>query len=106
MPVPDARPSEKIARLFPQIDPAVVPSKDQKDTVNPSAAASNSKPIAGTVQPSDHGPTAPPPSTVAQASSAATGAKAAVPLPEPRPNIEPLPEWRNPRHVRPHYLRR
>ena len=31
MPVPDARPSEKIAKLFPQVDPLKDQPKDQKD---------------------------------------------------------------------------
>ena len=111
MPVPDARPSEKIAKLFPQTDPALAtstlaPSKGQKDTVNSPVASSDSKPIATTVQGSEHGSTAPPASTVARASSAATDGRAAVPLPEPRPKIEPPPERQNPRRVRPQYRRR
>jgi membrane-bound lytic murein transglycosylase A len=111
MPVPDPRPSERIAKLFPQTDPALAtstlaPSKDQKGTANPPAASSESKPIATTAQASGNGPTAPPPSTVARASSAATDVKAVVPLPEPRPNIQPPPERRNPGHVRPQYRRR
>ncbi len=116
MPVPDPRPSEKIAKLFPQVAPALAPSasvapapapsKDQKDTANPSAAPSNSKPIATTVQPGENRPKPAPPSTVAQASSASTDVKAPIPLPEPRPNIDPPAERRNPRDVRHHYLRR
>jgi membrane-bound lytic murein transglycosylase A len=116
MPVPDPRPSAKIAKLFPQTDPAsatsalappaLAPSKDQKGTANPPAASSESKPIATTAQAGGNGPTAPPPSTVARASSAATDGKAVVPLPEPRPNIQPPSERRNPGHVRPQYRRR
>jgi membrane-bound lytic murein transglycosylase A len=104
MPVPDARPSEKIAKLFPQVDPAAAQSKDQKDAAKPPAAP-ESKPIATTADAGKNGPTAPPPSTVAQATSAATDMKA-VPLPEPRPNINPPPERRHPPHVRHHYRRR
>jgi len=103
MPVPDARPSAKIAKLFPQVDPTAAPSKDQKDTASPSPASSDPKPNATTVQASEKGPTAPPPSTVAQASSAAADVKAAVPLPEPRPNFKPPSERRDPRHVRHQY---
>jgi membrane-bound lytic murein transglycosylase A len=105
MPVPDPRPSERIAKLFPQIDPAIAPSKDQKDAAKPSPAAPESKPIATTADAGRNGPTAPPPSTVAQAPSAATDTKA-VPLPEPRPNVKPSPEPRHPRHVRHHSRRR
>ncbi|MGZ5913645.1 MAG: MltA domain-containing protein [Reyranella sp.] len=106
MPVPDARPSEKIAKLFPQTDPATAPSRDRKDGANRSAASSDSKPIAATDRASDNGPPAPQASTVAQASSKATAVKAAVPLPEPRPNIQPPPEQRSPLHVRPPSRRR
>jgi len=116
MPVPDARPSEKIAKLFPQIDPGPAPSapapsglassKDQKDTAKAPPASTDSKPVATAAEASKNQSAAPPASTVAQASSAATDVKAAIPLPEPRPNIKPSPEPRRPRHVRPHYPRR
>jgi membrane-bound lytic murein transglycosylase A len=87
MPLPDPRPSEKIARLFPQTAPAREKSTDQsreqvkdqpKDQKAAAQAASSS--------------------TVAQA---AIGAGANVPLPEPRPKIAPSPEL--PHH---HYFRR
>src|ERR1700687_4351142 len=65
MPLPDARPSEKIAKLFPQVDPL----KDQK-TGAPAAAH--------------------PPAAVAQASATQTAAVKPVPLPEARPNIKPI----------------
>ena len=61
MPVPDPRPSEKIAKLFPQVAPAKSVSKDQKD-VGPAPA-----------------------SAVAQAQTLA----APVPLPEARPASAP-----------------
>src|SRR5437762_1756266 len=35
MPVPDDRPSEKIAKLFPQTDPAKDPSREQKSAAKP-----------------------------------------------------------------------
>jgi membrane-bound lytic murein transglycosylase A len=76
MPVPDPRPSEKIARLFPPADGAKAASKNQ--TVTASA----------------------PGSTMAQAS--ATAVAAGVPLPEARPKIPPA---REPRHQRRRYRR-
>ena len=85
MPLPDRRPSEQIAKLFPQIEsaPAKVQSKNQvKDQAKDQKAAA---PVA-------------PGSTVAQATSPTA---ATVPLPEPRPKIAPEPE--QPRH---HYFRR
>jgi membrane-bound lytic murein transglycosylase A len=75
MPLPDPRPSAKIARLFPQVDP----QKSQKDAT---AVAS-------------------PPSTAAQASSAQADATKAVPLPAARPDVKPDHEQR--RHRRRHY---
>ena len=73
MPLPDPRPSEKIARLFPQVEPRKEPLKGQiNDQGNDKAATS-----------------AAPASTVAQATSPAA---ATVPLPEPRPKIAPEPE--------------
>ena len=100
MPVPDPRPSETIAKLFPQVDPALAPSKDQKDTAKTPPGSSESKPAATATDASKNEPAAPPASTVAQSSSATTDVKPTVPLPEPRPNIESSPERRNPPHVR------
>jgi membrane-bound lytic murein transglycosylase A len=69
MPVPDPRPSEKIAKLFPQIDPL----KDSGKTAEPAkSAAVPSQPAAAT----------------AQNSTAQTTAAKAVPLPAARPNIK------------------
>src|ERR1700716_1795927 len=39
MPLPDARPSVKIAKLFPQTDPLKDPAKDTKDVAKPAEAA-------------------------------------------------------------------
>ncbi len=64
LPVPDPRPSEKIARLFPQIAPTQEQGKDQKS-----------------------GSTVP-------AKDATVAAASPVPLPQPRPIIEPSPEPR------------
>jgi membrane-bound lytic murein transglycosylase A len=64
MPLPDARPSEKIAKLFPQVAPT---------------AANGAAPA----QPSTN---------VAQAAATQAGIGKPVPLPEARPNIKPNPE--------------
>jgi membrane-bound lytic murein transglycosylase A len=76
MPIPDPRPSEKIAKLFPPPDGAKTASKNQTGTASASG------------------------STMAQAS--ATAVAAAVPLPEARPKIPPA---REPRHQRRRYRR-
>jgi membrane-bound lytic murein transglycosylase A len=100
MPLPDARPSEKIAKLFPQVDPLKNQQKDQKDatkapeasSASPAAKdASGGKEAAKTV--------AAAPAAVAQA--AAVQIAKPVPLPEARPAIKPS------RHVFRHrYYRR
>jgi membrane-bound lytic murein transglycosylase A len=99
MPLPDARPSAKIAKLFPQADSL----KGQKSTAKPPETSTATPPAKGTpaaaepaknVAPS----AAQPPATVAQAPTAQ--AAAAVPLPEARPNIEPSREGRRHRHIR------
>src|SRR5712691_10823703 len=87
MPLPDARPSEKIAKLFPQVDPL----KNQK----PKDPADDAKTAAPTA--------APPSATVAQASTPVAVAKP-VPLPEARPNPKPVHELRRQRRYR-DYLR-
>jgi membrane-bound lytic murein transglycosylase A len=86
MPLPDARPSVKIAKLFPQTDPL----KDKaKDTPGATEAAKSAAPAAK-----------PPSASVAQASPAQADAAKAVPLPEARPDIKPGREWRRHRHYR------
>jgi membrane-bound lytic murein transglycosylase A len=96
MPVPDERPSKKIARLFPQTNAAKDPSREQKGAAKPPevTAATNSRmatpPAAGPSQ------------------TAAIQAEAAkpVPLPEPRPVIAPVSTKPQQRHLRRHrYLR-
>jgi membrane-bound lytic murein transglycosylase A len=79
MPVPDARPSEKIAKLFPQVDPLKDQPKDRKNAA----------------------PAAAPPSSTAASPPAPQAA--AVPLPEARPDIKPSPA--EPRHRRFRYYR-
>jgi membrane-bound lytic murein transglycosylase A len=82
MPLPDPRPAEKIAKLFPQ----VLPANDQSTERNKDQAKDQAK---------EQMTAAPAPSsTIAQA----TGS---IPLPEPRPSTAPGPEL--PRH---HYFRR
>ena len=84
MPVPDPRPSEKIAKLFPQVDPP----KDQKTDVKPAdsaAAATNNPAIA-----------------VDAAKSAAAAAAPPVPLPAARPTIKPAAKTFRHRHLRRH----
>ena len=71
MPIPDPRPSEKIAKLFPQVEPAKEQVKDQTGTVSAST------------------------STVAQ--SSATAVATAIPLPEARPKTAPARELRHKR---------
>jgi peptidoglycan lytic transglycosylase A len=117
MPLPDVRPSQKIAKLFPQADPlkhqkdqkqkdpnngakapeasAAASSKDTgKETgrETPKAVESAKNPALATTQP-------PPPAVVAQASTPVTAAKP-VPLPEARPSIKPVREMRRHRRDR------
>jgi len=77
MPLPDPRPSEKIAKLFPQTDPA----KDPKSAAVAVKPAESSK--AGAAS-----------STVPQAKDATVAVASPVPLPEPRPNVKPYREQR------------
>jgi membrane-bound lytic murein transglycosylase A len=78
LPVPDARPSEKIAKLFPQVDPL----KDQpKAAVGAKEPAKNAAPAA-------------------QATTAQAPIAKPVPLPEARPKIAPARETRRHRYYR------
>jgi membrane-bound lytic murein transglycosylase A len=88
MPLPDARPSEKIAKLFPQVDPAKEAAKGQEDGTKSAVA-----------------PAAPPPAAAAQTPIAQTVAAKPVPLPEARPNITSSHEGRRHGHRR-RYRRR
>ena len=113
MPLPDARPSEKIAKLFPQVDPLKnqqqkdQTQKDQTSGAKPTeaSAAPVSKDTVDAREPAKTAaPTAPPPSAaVAQASTPVAVAKP-IPLPEARPNPKPAPELRRQRRYR-DYLR-
>lgn len=82
MPVPDPRPSEKIAKLFPQVDPL----KDQKN--NTASVADHAKSVA------------PSASGAAQNSTAQAAVIKPVPLPAARPNIKPVSEAPRQRHHR------
>jgi membrane-bound lytic murein transglycosylase A len=97
MPLPDARPSAKIAKLFPRVDPLQNQQKDQKDGSKPpeTASASSTKEVS-----KDAGKTVAPPSAVAQGATAQAQAAQAVPLPEARPEIKPS------RHARRHHHHR
>ena len=84
MPVPDARPSDKIAKLFPQVDPLKDQPKDQKTLTKPSAAS------AAPAKDAPNGNAAAKPATpVAQTPTAQAQVTQPVPLPEARPNIQP-----------------
>jgi membrane-bound lytic murein transglycosylase A len=104
MPVPDERPSEKIAKLFPQVDPLKDPSKekDQRNGTKPTdaSAAAGSKAAVGAREPAKNGA----PAAVAPSATTQTAVAKPVPLPEARPNIAPSRELRRHRHYR-HYRR-
>jgi membrane-bound lytic murein transglycosylase A len=91
MPLPDPRPSAKIAKLFPQVDPLKDQQKDQKSGVKPAVnpATSDAKDAAKVTEASK--------SAVATIAQPAT----AVPLPEARPYIKPVSQTRRqPRYHR------
>jgi membrane-bound lytic murein transglycosylase A len=110
MPLPDARPSQKIARLYPQVDPLKDQQKDQKKGAKPPAtsAAPSSKVAAS---PTEGAKTAAvtaaqPSAAVARASAPPTVAAKAVPLPEARPDIKQRRDGRRHRHYRRYRRRR
>jgi membrane-bound lytic murein transglycosylase A len=89
MPVPDPRPSEKIAKLFPQVDPLKDRSKDLTSGAKPAegAAGSTPKPAAGAVE---------------SARNLAPSVTGKVPLPEARPDIKPGRRGRLGSRLHPH----
>jgi membrane-bound lytic murein transglycosylase A len=106
MPVPDPRPSAKIAKLFPQVDPL----KDQKNGVKPpapeAAASAGAKDATKPTEPAKNAapPTSQAPAAaVAQAATTPAAAAKPVPLPEARPNIKPVRELRRRRQYRTYY---
>jgi peptidoglycan lytic transglycosylase A len=98
LPVPDARPSEKIAKLFPQVDPLTDQSQDPAKESAKDQSRDQSKDQPKEQSKDQNNTAAPPaPTTVAQAAPSTTGS---VPLPQPRPEIAPAPELPH------HHLRR
>jgi membrane-bound lytic murein transglycosylase A len=75
VPIPDERPSEKIAKLFPQAEPIKAPPKDQTGSTPASTSTVAKTPVA----------------------ASATTVAAAIPLPEARPKIVPVRELRHQR---------
>jgi membrane-bound lytic murein transglycosylase A len=96
MPVPDARPSEKIAKLFPQIDPLKDHPKDQTSGAKP---LETSGPAAKAAEPAKNAAAATPPAAAVAQNTPAVVAKP-VPLPEARPNIKPVRDPHRRRDIR------
>src|SRR3954470_3313480 len=100
MPLPDPRPSENIAKLFPEI----YPPKDQQEN-NGSAPAQDSASAgvnqAKTSEPMVNAAPAVPAKAAAQASATQTAAAKPIPLPEARPKIQQIHEAL--RYRRSHY---
>jgi membrane-bound lytic murein transglycosylase A len=90
MPLPDPRPSAKIAKLFPQVDPLKDQPKDQKSGGKPAEASVGAGKSAG-ADPAKNAAATPaqPPAAVAQASPTQAAAATTVPLPEARPSLAP-----------------
>jgi membrane-bound lytic murein transglycosylase A len=94
MPLPEARPSAKIAKLFPQTDPLKNQQKDQADGAKP-AETSGANSAAKDASAANSAKTAVP-AAVAQEAVAQP-----VPLPEARPAIKPSRHpWRHRTHRR------
>jgi membrane-bound lytic murein transglycosylase A len=85
MPIPDPRPSEKIAKLFPQVDPLKDQPKDEKNDAKPAdPAAPGPKPAVIATEP---------------AKNPAPVVTGKVPLPEARPVIKADQEGRRYRRI-------
>ena len=95
LPVPDDRPSEKIAKLFPQ----TAPSNNQKTAAPPPEVTA-----ATTTRPAAAPPT--PAAAALQAPAVQAAATKPVPLPEPRPQVEAASTKPHPRHLRRYRHRR
>jgi membrane-bound lytic murein transglycosylase A len=105
MPIPDERPSEKIAKLFPQVDPLPKASTNGAKPAEASASpvtkdAATTREAARNVAP----PAAPPVAAAPGATQAAVTKP--VPLPEARPNITPVQDVRRRHHHRYRHYRR
>ena len=108
MPLPDIRPSEKIAKLFPQVDPLKDQQKDKNGAKPPeTSAAASPKNTAKATESTKNTVPAPaqPPAAVAQASTSQATAAKPVPLPEARPNIKPSRDGRRHQRRYRHYRR-
>ncbi len=90
LPLPDERPSEKIAKLFPQVDPLKDQIKDQPKEQSKEPLKDQSKD-----QSKDQKNAAPAPAATAVA-QAAPSTTASIPLPQPRPDMAPALELRHP----------
>jgi len=102
MPLPDPRPSETIAKLFPQTGPSKDQQKDQKNGGKPPAAsvAAGANDAARTTEAAKKpAPAAPTSVGVGQAPSARTAAANPAPLPEARPNVKTSREARRARYI-------
>ena len=106
MPLPDPRPSEKIAKLFAQVDPSKDQPKDQKNGAKPpeASAASGPKDTANATARTKNAAATPAQPAVAQPSTPQTTVAKAVPLPEARPDTAPSREVARHRYSR--YSRR
>ncbi len=82
LPLPDERPSEKIAKLFPQVDPLKDQPKEQPKEQSEEQPKDQSKDQKNAVP-------APASTTVAQVAPSTT---ASIPLPQPRPELAPAVE--------------
>jgi membrane-bound lytic murein transglycosylase A len=101
VPVPDERPTETIAKLFPPADPLRDPAMDTRTGVKPvetAPAAGASKDAPSVKEPPKSAVPAPVPA--AQASAAATSIAKPVPLPEARPKLAPPRDVRRQRQYR------
>jgi membrane-bound lytic murein transglycosylase A len=100
MPVPDARPSEQIAKLFPQTAPLKDSSREQPNAAKPPevTAATTTRPAAQAV------PT--PAAVPSQAPAIQAAVAKPVPLPEPRPKVEAVSAKPHQRHLRRYRHRR
>jgi peptidoglycan lytic transglycosylase A len=98
MPLPDERPSAKIAKLFPQADPLKSPQSDQSEATKAATPAQSpaSEP-AKTTQPANTATTtaAPAVTSVAQSAPAQTKSVQAVPLPQARPGNKTVLKMRS-----------
>jgi membrane-bound lytic murein transglycosylase A len=99
MPLPDERPSAKIAKLFPQVDPLKSQQTLQNEGVKPAdtpALPSANKPGKTTPPANTAASSAgPPASSAARAAPAQTAAVQVVPLPQARPGNQTVLELRH-----------